>query len=73
MTGAYAAFGDNIYNNSRPKTLWTSLQKGDQNAFKYTLDGNYGSKRLLGEELVYINFHVAGDNIPNGDFVLNWL
>ena len=53
--------------------MWTSLEKNDQNAYKYTLDGNYGSKRLLGDELVYINFRVAGDNIPNGDYVLNWL
>ena len=26
---AFAKIGDNIYNNSRPRTMWTSLAKAD--------------------------------------------
>ena len=51
---------------------WISISSDDHNDFRYNLDGNYGSKTLVGNELIYINFNVSGDNIPDGDYVLTW-
>ena len=68
---AAAGIGDNIYNERDP-VEWVSLDEDDQNDFRYNLRGNYGSKRMLGNELIYINFEVGGANIPDGDYVLTW-
>ena len=66
-----AGLGDNIYNVREP-VEWVALDEDDQNDFRYNIRGNYGSKRMLGNELVYINFEVGGANIPDGDYVLTW-
>ena len=71
-TLAFADFGDNIYNNSRPPVEFVSIAETDQNDFQYNLSGNYGTKTLLGSELVYLNFLVDGANIANGDYVVTW-